>query len=764
MPRRRWIRLAIGALIAWLACLALPVAVPKAPLGALLLDRHGEVLSARIADDEQWRLPSAGPVPDRFAVALQVQEDRRFPWHPGVDPGSILAAAWANLRAGRVVRGGSTLTMQVVRIARGNPPRTWSEKAVEAVLALRLDAARSKPDILRLYADHAPFGGNVVGLTAASWRWFGRSPGDLSWAEAATLAVLPNQPGLVHPGRDPAPLRARRDALLRRLLQRGHLDDGTLALALAEPVPHGVRPFPRRAPHRLAQVADGARVVTTLDADTQARVQTLLAEHHPRLLAQGIRGLSAVVIDVPTGEVRAWVGNAAPPSVPGSWVDLVTARRSTASTLKPLLYEAMLEDGSLLPQQLVPDLPVRYGAFAPENFDHRFLGAVPADLALARSRNLPAAWMLQQHGVDRFHARLRALGLRSIAHGPDHYGLSLIVGGAEATLLEITGAYRQLSLAATGHTAAPAVHWRAPAPVEPVRMTPGAAHATVQALQQVVRPGVDATLGRFATGRRVAWKTGTSMGFRDAWAVGATPTVALGVWAGNPDGEGRAELTGFRTAAPVFFSVLSAVAGPESFDTPTGLVPVLVCRHSGARAGPDCPDTEVRQVPAGGRSAPPCAHCRRIHCTDASCSMRAHTGCTDRPLHATGWFVLPPDQAAGYARQHPGHRPLPPWAPGCAPPMDASPMAWIAPRADARFVVPVDLDGTRSEVVFEVVHDDPRASLHWHLDDRFVRTTHPLHQVGLQPSPGTHTVVVVDGEGRRLERVVEVVSGVATPP
>lgn len=734
-----------------------PVVEPSPPLGAMLLDRHGHLLAARIADDAQWRLPSDGPVPERFAIALVTQEDRRFAWHPGVDPLSILGATLDNLRAGRVVRGGSTLTMQLVRIARGNPPRTLPEKALEALLALRLDLARTKPALLRLYADHAPFGGNVVGLTAASWRWFGRPPGQLSWAEAATLAVLPNQPGLIHPGRDPDALRARRDALLVRLHGLGHLDDAALALALAEPIPQGARPFPRLAAHRLDPVPDGTLLRTTLDRDVQERAEEILAASYPRLLHQGIRGLAAVAIDVATGGVLAWVGNAAPEGVTGSWVDLVVAPRSTGSTLKPLLYEAMLEAGELLPSQLVPDLPLRFGAFAPDNFDHRFVGALPADLALARSRNVPAVWMLRRHGVDRFYTRLRRLGLSSVDRGPDHYGLTLIVGGAEATLLEVTGAYRQLALGVSGARTAPTVHWFGDGVPEDVVMEPGAAFATVEALQAVVRPGVDDALGTFATGPRVAWKTGTSMGFRDAWAVGTTPTLAVGVWAGNPDGEGRAELTGFQVAAPVFFALVSSLAGPETFSAPPDLVPLRVCADSGAPAGPDCPHAVLRDVPVGATHAPPCMTCRRVHCVDEACTARAHAGCTDAPLHPAPWFVLPPEQARGYAQAHPSYRPLPPWAPGCEPPDGASPMAWVSPRGDARFVVPVDLDGARSEVVFEVAHANRDAVLHWHLDQRFVQTTRHLHQLGLQPTPGTHEVVVVDGDGHRLERTVEIV-------
>jgi penicillin-binding protein 1C len=369
-----------------------PVVDVQAPTSAVLLDRDGRLLGARIAADEQWRFPP-GPVPERFATALIAAEDQRFRRHPGVDPLALARAMRSKLQQRRVVSGASTLTMQTVRIARGNPPRTLGEKLRELVLAPRLELARSKDDILAMYAAHAPFGGNTVGLEAAAWRYFQRPSSDLSWGEAATLAVLPNEPALVRPGRNEARLRAKRDRLLERLHAQGAFDAVGLAAAKAERLPGPPGRVPRLAPHLLGP----GRTATTLDRSLQERARDVVARHATELGGRGIHNVAALVVDVRSGEVLAYVGNVPDPAAPGAFVDVVRAPRSTGSTLKPLLYEAMLAAGELLPDELVPDVPLRIGGFAPENFDRRYDGALPASEALARSRNVPAVWMLQRH-------------------------------------------------------------------------------------------------------------------------------------------------------------------------------------------------------------------------------------------------------------------------------------------------------------------------------------------------------------------------------
>ncbi|MEM6929773.1 MAG: penicillin-binding protein 1C, partial [Myxococcota bacterium] len=694
-----------------LAFLCIPVPRFSAPWSRVVPDAAGRVLSASVATDEQWRFPPAPSVPERYAAALVAFEDQRFFVHPGVDPLAVGRALRTNVEQGRVVSGASTLTMQVVRLSRGNPPRTVGEKLLEMVLALRLDVARTKRDILAMHAAHAPFGGNTVGLSAASERYFRRPPDDLSWAEAATLAVLPHSPGLIHPGRGREALRTKRDRLLVRLAARGTISAEDARLARLEPLPREPDPVPRLAPHtldRLRQATPDAppRFATTLRLDLQRQISAIAERHGRRLVANGVHNLAVLVADTLSGEVLAYVGNVdVAPGDHGQHVDVVRAPRSTGSVLKPLLYVEMVQAGELLPREVVPDVPLRIGGFSPENFDRSYLGAIPADLALARSRNVPAVWMLQRHGVLRFHRELLGFGLTTLDRPAADYGLSLVLGGAEGTLWDLVGAYRTLGLAALQDDAPrPPLHLvGAPEAVAPVRSPdPVAAFVTLEALREVHRPGELGAWTTFSSSRPIAWKTGTSHGFRDAWAIGVTPSVTIGVWAGNADGEGRPELVGIRAAAPVLFDVLRSTPAGGWFADPGGGATVNVCQDSGMRAGPDCDHVEGQRGPAAIRRGASCTHCRRVHCIDAGCTARAHADC--RPtstLHEASWYVLPAAQAYFTQRQDPSYRPLPPWAPECAPDDDGIQMGVLEPKAEARVHVPIELDGKPGRLVLQ---------------------------------------------------------------
>ena len=372
------------------------------PVSSVLEARDGSLLGARIAADGQWRFPGRDTVPGKFAAAVIAAEDKRFRSHPGVDPIALARALWANLRAGKVVSGGSTITMQVIRMSRGSRPRTYPEKFVEAALALRLELGTDKDEVLALYAAHAPFGGNVVGLEAAAWRYFGRGPADLSWAEAAMLATLPNNPGAVHPGRSREELLEKRDRLLRRLQETGAIDGEELELAVLEPLPDAPHPLPQAAPHLLQTLAagdggGGRRYASTLDASLQRLVGDVASRQSESLASMGIRHLAALVIDNRTFEVVAYIGNSrwAVGEGTGHAIDLIRRRRSTGSILKPLLFARMLDAGEILPETLLPDIPSQFAGYRPENYDRKFRGAVPARAALARSLNVPAVWMLR---------------------------------------------------------------------------------------------------------------------------------------------------------------------------------------------------------------------------------------------------------------------------------------------------------------------------------------------------------------------------------
>ena len=695
---KRWLAgICAGLFLAWWCCLPRNL-FPGVSYCTVVESAEGELLGARIAADGQWRFPPAdtAAVPARYATALVQFEDRAFWWHPGVNPLALLRAARDNARSGHVVSGGSTLTMQVIRLSRQKERNLW-QKAIEAVQATRMELRYNKHEILALYAAHAPYGGNVVGLEAAAWRYFGRPAAELSWAEAATLAVLPNAPSTLHLSRGRESLLEKRNRLLKRLLEHGDIGLETYEAALEEPLPEAPLPLPQLAPHFVAHCPDGMRTRTTLRYSLQKAVREVTDRRSDDLAKEDVADLAALVMDNVSGEIIAYVGNAsAGRERSGAQVDIAASPRSTGSILKPFLYAAALEEGVILPRTLLPDIPVNLGGFAPQNFDRQFYGAVPAAEALARSLNVPAVFLLRQYGVAKFHALLQDAGLTTLTADAGHYGLSLILGGGEGRLDEITAAYSRFC-----------------------QTTSLSVWYTLEALKEVNRPDeLDWRLIRSV--RKAAWKTGTSYGFRDAWAVGMTPRYTIGVWAGNADGHGVPGLTGARTAGPVLFDILNLLPADDNwFPEPLGgdnAVWAQVCPLSGMLAGPDCPESETILIPTAGLESEAC------------------------PYHREGDFVLPPAMEWFYKPHHPEYT-------GARKSNTERAVEFIYPASGTTLSLPRQLDGTVEGVVFRAAHHRPDATLWWHLDQTYVGETRFLHQLRLAPEPGPHALTVVDQEG-----------------
>lgn len=753
----------------------LPEPLFEDPYSTVLEDRQGRLLGAKIADDGQWRFPLSDEVPLRFEKALLEFEDRRFYYHPGVDPISVVRAAIQNIRAGYVVSGASTVTMQVIRLSRKDQPRTITEKLVEMVLALRLEIGYSKKEILALYASHAPFGGNVVGLEAAAWRYFGRAPEQLSWAESATLAVLPNSPALIHPGRNRDQLKAKRDRLLLRLREAGTLDSLDTELAQAEPLPREPVDLPRLAPHLLgrayASEAKGTKVKSTLDAGLQKRAMEVVNYHHKELAQNNIHNAAAVVADVETGNVLAYIGNTQNgENRHGSRVDVVTAPRSTGSILKPLLYALMLDDGELLPNMLVPDIPTQISDYSPQNFSRSYDGAVPANEALSRSLNVPAVRMLQDYGVPKFHHYLEQMGMTTLYNPPEHYGLSLILGGAEGTLWDITAMYTSLArLLNTYDARDPASRTFSSKSLrfkrkgernssDAFEMSPASVWFMLEAMLDVKRPGGELNWRAFTSSRKVAWKTGTSFGYRDGWAVGISPEYVVGVWVGNADGEGRPGLIGVKTAGPILFDLFNLMDDTSWFNEPIyEMEKVPICHKSGYRAGAYCEVADTVSIPETGLETPVCPYHRLVH-VDTAGSRRVSTSCASlEDISSESWFVLPPVQEWYYRRSHPSYEMLPPMSAGCgSETANLASMELIYPRHSPQIYVPVELDGTQSSTVFEVAHRMSGSTVYWHLDDTYLGKTEANHQMALAPEPGKHTLTLVDEKGEILQHKFEI--------
>lgn len=742
---------------------ALPSRLFDRPSSTVIEDTRGRLLGATIAGDGQWRLPGDRKPPRTFVTALIAYEDKRFYRHLGFDLFALTRAVVQNLSRGRVVSGGSTLSMQVLRLARRSE-RTFWEKAVETVAAVLLEIRVGKPGILQLYADHAPFGGNVVGLEAASWRYFGHAPSALSWSEACTLAVLPNSPSLIRPDRNRDELQAKRDRLLGVLRVQGTLDDAALAASLAEPLPGAPHLLPQEAPHLLVQAIHeglGGRVATTIDSDLQSQVREIAGRRRDLLSGNAIENIAVLIERVPTGEVLAYVGNGDGP-IPGGANNMIVSPRSTGSLLKPLLYARMLTTGELMPNQLVEDIPTRIAGFVPRNNVNSYSGALPAWEALAHSLNVPAVRELQQYGVARFVQDLKEYGLTNLWRDPDDYGLPLILGGAEATLWDLTGAYAGLARRALGQEQAffaPHV-WQATAsPPESggPDVSQGAAYLTLDAMKELTRPGEEAGWRVFQGTRKVAWKTGTSSSYKDAWAIGITPEYVVGVWVGNADGVGRPDLLGSRAAAPLLFELFNRLPATTWFAKPWGeLKSVDVCADSGYLAGAHCP-TVATWIP---RSAQPIAVCPYHHdlLLDAQQRWQVDSRVVEVSsiVHKT-WFVLPAPVVPFYVASHLGYRPPPPLHPLIAA-WSSDSLIITVPTPSGKLIVPVELDGTPGRFLAQAYHSDPNAVVYWSLDGEFLGQTTGHHELALRPPFGKHRLTAVDEQGRTAVRTFEVLA------
>jgi len=746
------------------------------PFSTVIESSDGQLLGAKIADDGQWRFPASDSLPDKFKRCIVYFEDENFYAHPGFNPVSMWKAFSQNRKAGKVRRGGSTITQQVIRLSRKNKARSYTEKFIEIILATRLEFRYPKEKILDLYAAHAPFGGNVVGLEMASWRYFGIPASQLSWSESATLAVLPNAPGLIYPGKNQEKLRRKRDALLLKLHRNKIIDKMTYQLALTEPLPQKPYDLPQTAPHLLDRIAKkdkGKRIRTTIDISLQERVNQIAKAYHGQYRQNEIHNMAILVVDIRNRNVISYVGNTPTDADHDKDVDIIPAPRSTGSILKPLLFASMLDEGEILPNTLVADVPVQISGFAPQNFDMTYDGAVPAQKALSRSLNIPAVLMLQEHGVNKFYETLRHYGLDDISRRPDHYGLSLILGGAESNLWDLCRTYSNLS-STLNYFNSHQARYRTKEFAElnlhqdfvsdfgkdsfaKTRIGAGAIYLTYTAMKEVNRPEGDEAWKFYDSSLEIAWKTGTSFGNRDAWAIGSNTEYVVGIWVGNASGEGRPELTGVNYAAPVLFDVFNLLPRKKWFARPLNdLEEARICEKSGYLAQDDCPAV-TQFIPIRGKNTKVCPYHKLVH-LDRSEKFRVNSSCENvSDIVGKKWFVLPPVMEWYYKSHHIDYVPLPPYRDDCAH-NEKGVMDFIYPKNfSSKIYLTKDFNGKVQPVILKMAHSDPKATLFWYVDDVFKGKTQHFHEIQLDATTGNHFVTVTDSHGNEANRKLEIV-------
>ena len=773
--KRNKIKSAIVFLLLLIYYFSLPRTLFQEPYSTVIESKEGELLGAKIARDGQWRFPEQDSVPDKFKKCIVYFEDEYFYKHPGFNPVAMVNAIKQNRKAGKVVRGGSTLTQQVIRLSRKGKSRTYFEKVIELILATRLELGYSKDEILDLYSAHAPFGGNVVGLEMASWRYFGLKSTQLSWAESATLAVLPNAPSLIYPGKNQIKLLEKRNRLLLKLNQEGIIDKQTYELSVDEPLPGKPYDLPQIAPHLLQRVAknqEGTKVKTTVDFALQNRINQIAKYYYNQYKQNEVNNLAILVIDVKNRNVISYVGNAPTDKDHQKDVDIIDAPRSTGSILKPLLYAAMLDDGELLPNTLVADVPTQIAGYTPENFNLTFDGAVPAHRALSRSLNIPAVLMLQEFGVNKFYEELQKFKLRDINKTPDHYGLSLILGGAESNLWDLCRSYANLSSTVNYFNKSHGkyrtneftelnyendfeVDFGDESDQKNI-LGAGSIWLAYNAMEEVNRPEGDEAWKFYDSSLKIAWKTGTSFGNRDAWAIGTNSRYVVGVWVGNATGEGRPTLTGVTSAAPILFDVFNLLPRQKWFETPyQDLDEVEVCKLSGYLAKEGCPKLK-QWVTKKGKTTSICPYHKTVH-LDKSEQFQVNSSCENvENIIVKNWFVLPPVMAWYYKGKHIEYLPLPPFKDNCIGTQTAS-MDFIYPKANSKIYLTKDFNSEIQPVIFKVAYSQRENKLFWYVDNIYKGETKVFHEKPILMTAGFHYITVVDEFGNEIRRRVEIV-------
>ncbi len=795
-------------------CFPLPKERLYPPSSPVVLDRNGEWLRAFLAADGMWRIavshqPSAvseigiSNSPEGFREpkaeshspllhqAMLTSEDRWFYYHWGVNPVSLATALYDNLTAGKVVRGGSTITMQLARLMEPKA-RTVPNKLYEMFRALQLELAYSKSEILTFYFNMLPYGGNIVGTAAASRFYFNKPQHLISLGEAALLAAIPNSPEHLRPDRFPEKARKAREKVLNRLLARRQISEEQWQEALQEPIPTKRYPLPFKAPHLARLLVKGkrqhnSRIYTTIDVKVQETALRILREYLDASFANVVRhGLPStgaiVVMDTQSRQVLAMVGShdffdrKASGQINGT-----LAPRSPGSALKPFVYALAMEEGLITPETLLFDVPVTYAGYEPVNYDGKYSGYVTARQALARSLNVPAVSLNARLKNAPLHAFLKQAGISTLAHAKK-YGLSMVLGGCEVNLLELTTLYAGLAnmgefgsyqLILPRSSYQPSAVSSQQEGVTSSEDQFAESHFSQRLLRQETSFIITEMLTTLQLPAntvknpeafestmnlpKIAWKTGTSYGHRDAWCIGYSPKLTIGVWLGNFDGKGASMMSGTDAATPILFALFSALTAQDThrwFTKPIHLKTRQVCTLSGAPVSPHCP-THKSDVYISGVSPVAtctmhkrvyvdettgyslCSHCRRLHNTQPKNGYKAVIF-EEWPAEAATWLAK-----NGFAVPVlPAHNPL------CNGAIAGTAPIILSPTKDTVYYIRAGVPLENQKIRLSASASNRTQELFWFLDGALIFKGNAGQQYWLTPVKGKHMLTCVDAEGR----------------
>ena len=749
---------------AWVLDTAFPFH-PKVPYSTQILAADGSVLHTFLSKDDKWRLQTeVAEITPLLRKTLIRKEDRYFAWHPGVNPLALGRAALRNLLTGRRTSGASTITMQVVRLLEPRE-RTYGSKFVEILRAFQLEWHYSKNEILQMYLNLVPYGGNIEGIKAASLLYFGKPPQLLSLAEITALAIVPNRPSSLRPDTRQANLLAARNAWLRRFEKENLFEKSTIQDALREPLDVTRRAAPREIPHLALRLKrefpDAPTIHTAIRPQKQRQTEELVKNYVNRLQSRNIHNAAVLVVNNETGAVEAYVGSADFNNLyDGGQVDGVRAVRSPGSTLKPLLYATAFDKGLLTPQTVLNDVPTNFGGYEPENFDQRFNGPVTVEFALAYSLNVPAVKVLQEVSTPALVEQLKKAGFQTVSKQEKDLGLSLILGGCGVTLEELTrlfaafareGKVRPLAL---GSPVFLSENKRKSTGSEII--SPGAAFLITNILTQITRPDLPTNFSNTYHLPRIAWKTGTSYGRRDAWSVGYNKRYTVGVWVGNFSGQGVPELSGADTATPLLFSIFNSLDynSPKGwYRAPDPVAVRQVCAASGDIPVEFCTN-KIRDYHLMGVSPyRRCTH-RKWVFTDAAAEVSYCPYCLPDADYVRRSFPnLAPELIAYYESRKLPYEKQPPHNPACERVFrDGAPLI-VSPNEGSEYYVRRD---EPQQLLLSCQAANNVEAVFWYVNDKLYQKSTPNEAVFFSPPPGRVKISCSDDKGRNSDIWIEV--------
>jgi len=714
----------------------------------ILFDSQGELLRVWLNKNEQYKFPESEKISEKYKAAVLYFEDKRFNRHFGIDPVAVVRAVKQNVQAGKIESGASTITMQIARLK--NPSkRTFFAKLREAHTALRMEFWKSKDEIFAEYASIAPMGGNVVGAETACWRFFGHGSAEITWAQAALLALLPNRPSALNLEKEREKLLERRNELLKSLAKAGRINTETLNSALQEPLPKMNANWRFKTPHYAEAVISLFPNLTvmhgTIDGKIQERLERIARNYGQKMREHSNINISILMTETKTGKIKGYLGSLEYyDSLSKGMIDGVRALRSTGSILKPFLYALAIERGPYTPESLIEDIPTWFRGFSPQNADKNFSGILPLKEALIRSLNVPAVRLLADYGIEDFHFWLKNAGLGGLFRAPEDYGLSLVLGGGEASLQELVPLYSMLM----NDGRRVDLKW----------IEDSVSQKNEQLLQEItayhIREILNSVKGPDAI--PVAWKTGTSYGSRDAWAIGVNEQWTIGVWVGNFAGGSVANLSGSSAAAPLLFSLFNNLSDnkkelwrglPKYADFEN----IEICELSGYKAKHICPHKKNIELPINRMRNQTCSFHKEIIVSKNSgfevCSLCWNAEDT---LHAVKEHYTP---AVRNELRKTGREPEAETLhnPRCPAKKEEIQFSIIYPENGARLFLPGSDALNAMGFIAIAAHKQREAELQWFLNGAFLGSTKGEHKMAVTVGSGEHRIGIQDSLGTYLE-------------